>query len=61
MEKAQAEKWKEAVSALARIALYVADELEPTNSDVLARDLDDVYELLVAAERKARQEGHLTY
>jgi len=44
------------VGACARIALFVCDELVPDSSDVLERDLDAVYELLVAAERKARKE-----
>jgi len=60
MEREEAERLKEAVSCLARLALYVCDELEPVSSDVLERDLDDVYELLVRVERKARQEGRLT-
>lgn len=60
METSEAERWKEAVSSLARLALYLVDELEPNNSDVLERDLDDVYALLVAVERKAREEGRIT-
>jgi len=57
MEEKEAADLKEVVSACARLALYVADELEPASSDVLERDLDDVYELLVAVERRARAEG----
>lgn len=49
----------ELVGAVARLALYLVDELEPTSSGVLERDLDDLYELAVAVERKARVEGRL--
>jgi len=59
MEASESDKWKEAVSSLARLALYLVDELEPNSNDVLERDLDDVYELLVAVERKARAEGRV--
>jgi len=60
MEEKEASDVKEAVSSCARLALYVVDELEPNNNDVLERDLDDVYELLVAVEKKARKEGRIT-
>jgi len=59
MEAKTAEQWKEAVSSLARLALYLVDELEPNSNDVLEADLDDVYALLVAVERKARAEGRV--
>jgi len=60
MEKEEAEKLKEAVSSLARLVLFLVDELEPNNNDVLEADLDDVYAVLVAVESKARREGRLT-
>jgi len=47
----------EMVGACARLALYVVGELQPSNNDVLARDLDSLYELAIAAERRAREEG----
>jgi len=47
------------VGAFARLALYLVDELEPNNNDVLEADLDDVYAVLVAVERKARREARL--
>jgi len=59
MEERERQSVQDAVSAMARIALYVVDELEPNNSDVLEADLDDVYGLLVAAEKKAREAGLL--
>jgi len=60
MEERERQSVQDAVSALARLALYVVDELEPNSNDVLERDLDDVYALLVAVERKARVEGRIT-
>lgn len=51
MERARVE---EAVSATARLCLWVAGELEPVDSAVVAADLDALYELAVAAERLAR-------
>jgi len=59
MEERERQSVQDAVSAMARIALYVVDELEPNNSDVLEQDLDDAYGLLVAAEKKARAAGLL--
>jgi len=47
------------VGAFARLALYLVDELEPNNNDVLEADLDDVYGVLVAVERKARRESRI--
>jgi len=47
------------VGAFARLALYLVDELEPNNNDVLEADLDDVYAVLVAVERRARREGRI--
>jgi len=60
METKEAADVKEAVNACARLALYAADELEPSSSDVLEADLDCVYELLVAVERRARKSGLIT-
>jgi len=57
MEEKERIAVQDAVNACARIALWLAGELEPSNSDVLEQDLDAVYELLVAAERRARKEG----
>jgi len=50
---------QEAVSAFARLALYLVYELEPNSNDVLEADLDDVYSVLVAVERRARAEGRV--
>jgi len=50
---------QESVGAFARLALYLVDELEPLNNDVLEADLDVVYEVLVAVERRARREGRV--
>jgi len=47
------------VGAFARLALYLVDELEPNSNDVLEADLDDVYAVLVAVERRARREGRI--
>jgi len=47
---------QDAVNACARLALWLAGELEPTSTDVVEQDLDAVYELLVAAERLARKQ-----
>jgi len=59
MEEKERQSVQDAVSACARLALYLVDELEPSNNDVLERDLDDVYALLVAVERRARGEGRV--
>lgn len=42
------------VAACARLALYLVGELEPDNSGVLEADLDRLYEMCVAVERRAR-------
>ena len=42
------------VSAAARLALWLVDELEPLNRNVVEEDLDSLYELCVAVERRAR-------
>lgn len=54
MEKVERESVEQMVAACARLALFLADELEPERSDVLEADLDRVYELLVAVEKRAR-------
>jgi len=59
MEEKERQSVQDAVSACARLALYIVDELSPNNSDVLEQDLDDVYMLLVAVEKRARKEGLL--
>lgn len=50
---------QELVSACARLALYVVDELEPSSSDVLEQDLDALYELAILAEKRGRATGLL--
>jgi len=55
MDEKERVEVQDAVNACARIALWLAGELEPNNSDVLEQDLDCVYALLVAAERLARK------
>jgi len=59
MDSHEREVVDDLVAACARLALYLVDELEPTSSDVLERDLDDLYELAVAVERRARRLGHV--
>lgn len=55
MDKSNKEMVDAAVSALARLALFVADELEPIHEAALIEDLELVYRVLVSAERCARQ------
>jgi len=55
MEKEDRVDVQELVGACARIALFVADELEPVSIDVAERDLDSLYELAVAGERALRR------
>lgn len=55
MDEKERVEVQDAVSACARLALWLAGELEPANNDVVEQDLDCVYELLVAAERLARK------
>lgn len=54
MEHPEKKKVDDLIAAAARLALWLVDELEPTDSGVVERDLDDVYELCVAVERRAR-------
>lgn len=57
MEKEDRTDVQELVSAAARLGLWLAGELEPVSSDVAERDLDSLYELCIAAERKLRELG----
>jgi len=59
MEEKERVDVQNTVGAFARLALYLVDELEPNNNDVLEADLDDVYAVLVAVERKARRESRI--
>jgi len=54
MEKTEKEEVEEMVSAAARLALFLADAIEPVSSDVLEQDLDKLYEMCIAVERQAR-------
>lgn len=45
----------EVVSTMARLMLFVADELEPSDDATLLKDLDTIYRALVSVERCARQ------
>jgi len=42
------------VAACARLALWLVDELTPESKRVVEEDLDSLYELCVAVERRAR-------
>lgn len=55
MDQTEKTAVQDAVSACARLALWLAGELEPDNNDVAEQDLDAVYELLVAVERLLRR------
>jgi len=59
MEEKERQSVQDVVGACARLVLFLVDELEPSNSDVLEADLDDVYAMLVAVERRARDKGFL--
>jgi len=41
------------MSVVARLSLFVVDELEPVSAAVLEADLEELYAWLVAVERKA--------
>lgn len=43
------------VNTMARLMLFVADELEPADDVSLLQDLDTIYRALVTIERCARQ------
>jgi len=55
MEEKERIAVQDAVNACARLALWLAGELEPVDNDVVEQDLDAVYGLLVSAERLARK------
>lgn len=59
MDQTERDRIDAYVSAVARLALWLVDELEPNSNDVLEADLDDVYALLVLVERRARAEGRI--
>jgi len=45
----------EAVSLCARLALFVADELEPLSEETLEEDLAALYQFVARVERTARK------
>jgi len=55
MDQKERAKVDDLVAAAARLALWLVGELEPVNSDVVEADLDSLYELCVAVERRARE------
>jgi len=55
MEEEQKKVLEEAVGAMSRLVLWIADEIEPVSPEDAMRDLDVVYRVLVAAERCARR------
>jgi len=55
METKEKAKVDDLVSACARLALWLVDELEPKDRHVVEEDLDSLYELCVAVERRARE------
>jgi len=55
MEELQKKYIDETISTFARLMLFVADELEPLDSETLVQDLETVYRCLVSIERCARQ------
>jgi len=62
MEATEKASVDEVLRLVARLALFVVDEVEPTSEDVLEADLESLYDFLVAVERRARQwsESHRT-
>jgi len=54
MDQKERAKVDDLVAAAARLALWLVNELEPVNSAVVEEDLDALYELCVAVERRAR-------
>jgi len=54
METLQRKSVDDLLSLVARLALFVVDELVPVSEDVLEADLEELYDFLVAVERKAR-------
>jgi len=55
MDEEKKEVLQMAIGAVARLVLFVADELEPVDEGALEEDLNAVYRVLVAAERCARR------
>jgi len=53
MEQSDKKSFDDIISLVARLALFVVDELEPVSLAVLEANLEDLYEFLVAVERKA--------
>jgi len=55
MDAEQKKVLEEAVGAMSRLVLWIADEIVPVTPEDAFRDLDVVYRVLVAAERCARR------
>jgi len=55
MEPAEKASVDEVLKLVARLALFVVDEVEPTSEDVLEEDLEALYDFLVAVERRANR------
>jgi len=55
METLQKKSVDEVLSLVSRLALFVVDELEPIREASLEADLEELYDFLVAVERKAAQ------
>jgi len=55
MEPAEKASVDEVLRLVARLALFVVDEVEPTSEDVLEADLEELYDFLVAVERRANE------
>jgi len=53
MEPAEKASVDEVLRLVARLALFVVDEVEPTSEDVLEADLEELYDFLIAVERRA--------
>ena len=54
MEKKERVDVEQCVSATARLALWLVGDIEPESKGVVEADLDLLYELAVAIERRAR-------
>jgi len=52
MDHGEREEIQEAVSAFARLVMWLADEIEPTSAVAATRDMDLVEAVLVQASRK---------
>jgi len=53
MKESDKKSFDDIMSLVARLGLFVCDELEPVSLDVLEADLEDLYAFVVAVERKA--------